>query len=51
MKDRLHLTFPRERIASAIMCEIAREFAIEYSIRRANVDVLVPHEARAHWPG
>ena len=38
MKDRLHLTFPRESIASPVMCEIAREFAVEYSIRRANVE-------------
>ena len=38
MKDRLHLTFPRERIASPIMCEIARGFDVEYSIRRANVE-------------
>ena len=43
MKDRLHLTFPRERVASPVMCEIARKFAIEYSIRRANVD------AHAGW--
>ena len=43
MKDRLHLTFPRERVASPVMCEIARLFAVEYSIRRANVD------AHAGW--
>jgi ABC-type methionine transport system ATPase subunit len=43
MKDRLHLTFPRERIAEPVMCEIAREFDVTYSIRRANVD------AHAGW--
>ena len=43
MKDRLHLTFPRERIAEPVMCEIARQFDVTYSIRRANVD------AHAGW--
>jgi ABC-type methionine transport system ATPase subunit len=43
MKDRLHLTFPHERIPDPIMCEIARNFDITYSIRRANVD------AHAGW--
>jgi ABC-type methionine transport system ATPase subunit len=38
MRERLHLTFPRERIAEPVMCEIARQFDVVYSIRRANVE-------------
>ena len=39
MKDRLHLTFPRETIAEPVMCSIARKFDITFSIRRANVEM------------
>ena len=38
MKDRFHLTFPRERIPEPVMCEVAKKFDVVYSIRRANVD-------------
>jgi ABC-type methionine transport system ATPase subunit len=38
MKDRLHLTFPREAIPEPIMCEVAKKFDVVYSIRRANVE-------------
>lgn len=38
MKIRLHLTFPRERIAEPVMCEVAKKFDVVYSIRRANVE-------------
>lgn len=38
MRERLHLTFPRERIAEPVMCETARRFDVVYSIRRANVE-------------
>ncbi len=41
MKERLHLTFPRERIPDPVMCEVAKTFDVCFSIRRANVD----HEA------
>ena len=37
MKDRLHLTFPRELIAEPVMCEVAKQFDVVFSIRRANV--------------
>ena len=38
MRERLHLTFPRERIPEPIMCEVAKKFDVIYSIRRANVE-------------
>jgi ABC-type methionine transport system ATPase subunit len=38
MKDRLHLTFPREAITEPVMCNVARQFEVVYSIRRANVE-------------
>lgn len=43
MRDRIHLTFPRERIAEPVMCQVAKKFDVVYSIRRANV------EAGAGW--
>ena len=43
MKDRLHLTFPRESIAEPVMCQVAKKFEVTFSIRRANV------EAEAGW--
>lgn len=39
MKQRFRLTFPHERITEPVMCEIARQFDVMYSIRRANVDL------------
>ncbi len=39
MKDRYHLTFPRERVAEPVMCEVAKQFDVVFSIRRASVDV------------
>ncbi|MBV9864656.1 MAG: NIL domain-containing protein [Abitibacteriaceae bacterium] len=41
MQDRLHLTFPHERIPDPIICEVAKKFDVIFSIRRANVS----HEA------
>ncbi len=38
MKDRLHLTFPRETIPLPVMCSVAKQFEVIYSIRRANVE-------------
>lgn len=38
MRDRLHLTFPRERIPEPVVCEVAKQFDIVFSIRRANVE-------------
>ena len=43
MRDRIHLTFPKERIAEPVMCNVAKNFDVVYSIRRANV------EAGAGW--
>jgi ABC-type methionine transport system ATPase subunit len=37
MKDRLHLTFPHDEIASPVMCQVAKQFDVIFSIRRANV--------------
>lgn len=41
MKDRLHLTFPHDQVASPVMCQVAKQFDVTFSIRRANVT----HEA------
>ena len=38
MNDRLHLTFPRERIPEPVVCDVAKKFDLVFSIRRANVD-------------
>jgi len=43
MKDRLRLTFPKERIAEPLVCEVAKRFDITFSIRRADVS------AQAGW--
>jgi len=43
MKDRFHLTFPREQIAAPVMCNVAKKFDVIFSIRRASVD------AQAGW--
>jgi len=38
MRDRLHLTFPKECIAEPVVCEVAKKFDVIFSIRRANVE-------------
>ena len=38
MKDRLHLTFPRERVTDSVICDVAKRFDVTFSIRRANVE-------------
>jgi ABC-type methionine transport system ATPase subunit len=38
MRERLHLTFPHDRIPDPVMCEVAKKFDVVYSIRRANVE-------------
>lgn len=38
MKDRIHLTFPRERIAEPVVCTVAKRYDVIFSIRRANVE-------------
>lgn len=43
MKDRFHLTFPHERITEPVVCEVAKQFDVTFSIRRANVS------AEAGW--
>ncbi len=39
MTDRLHLTFPLERVAEPVVCNVAKRFNVVYSIRRAHVTV------------
>ena len=39
MRDRLHLTFPREVVAEPVVCDVAKKFESSFSIRRANVEV------------
>ncbi len=39
MRDRLHLTFPRDVIAEPVVCTLAKKFEISFSIRRANVEI------------
>ncbi len=39
MKDRFHLTFPREQISEPVMSNVAKQFDVSFSIRRASVDV------------
>jgi ABC-type methionine transport system ATPase subunit len=43
MKDRFHLTFPRDLIPEPVVCEVAKKFDVMFSIRRASVD------AEAGW--
>jgi len=43
MRDRIHLTFPKERVAEPVLCNVAKKFDVIFSIRRANV------EAGAGW--
>jgi len=38
MKDRFRLTFPRDRITDPVVCEVAKNFEVTFSIRRANVE-------------
>jgi ABC-type methionine transport system ATPase subunit len=38
MKDRFHLTFPRERVESPVMSDVAKKFEVSFSIRRASVE-------------
>lgn len=37
MRERLHLTFPHERVVSPVVCEVAKKFDVTFSIRRADV--------------
>ena len=39
MKDRFHLTFPRERVLEPVVSNVAKKFDVQFSIRRASVDV------------
>ena len=38
MQDRLRLTFEPDKVASPIVCEVAKKFDVTFSIRRANVE-------------
>jgi len=37
MRDRIHLTFPKERVAEPVLCNVAKKFDVIFSIRRADV--------------
>jgi ABC-type methionine transport system ATPase subunit len=37
MRDRIHLTFPKERVAEPVICNVAKKFDVTFSIRRADV--------------
>lgn len=39
MQDRFHLTFPHESIAEPTLCNVARQFDVTFSIRRADVSL------------
>jgi ABC-type methionine transport system ATPase subunit len=43
MRDRLRLTFEKDKIAEPAVCQMAKQFDVIFSIRRANV------EADAGW--
>jgi len=43
MRDRLRLTFEKDKIAEPAVCQMAKRFDVIFSIRRANV------EADAGW--
>jgi ABC-type methionine transport system ATPase subunit len=43
MRDRIHLTFPKERVAEPVLCNVAKKFDVTFSIRRADV------QADAGW--
>ena len=38
MKDRFHLTFPREQVLEPVMSHVAKKFEVHFSIRRASVE-------------
>lgn len=39
MTDRLHLTFEPEKVAAPVVCQMAKQFDIVFSIRRANIEL------------
>jgi ABC-type methionine transport system ATPase subunit len=38
MKDRLRLTFEKDKVADPVVCQMAKRFDLVFSIRRANVE-------------
>ncbi|MBW3636735.1 MAG: NIL domain-containing protein [Armatimonadetes bacterium] len=38
MKDRLRLTFEKDKVADPVVCQMAKQFDVTFSIRRANVE-------------
>ncbi len=38
MNDRLRLTFSPSEMTKPVVCHMAREFEVEFSIRRANIE-------------
>ncbi|HEX8464132.1 MAG TPA: NIL domain-containing protein [Abditibacterium sp.] len=39
MKDRLRLTFEKDKIAEPAVCQMAKQFDVVFSIRRANIEI------------
>ena len=38
MRDRLRLTFEKDKVAEPVVCQMAKRFDVTFSIRRANVE-------------
>jgi ABC-type methionine transport system ATPase subunit len=38
MKDRLRLTFEKDQVAEPAVCQMAKQFDVIFSIRRANIE-------------
>ena len=38
MRDRLRLTFEKDKVAEPVVCLMAKRFEVTFSIRRANVE-------------
>jgi ABC-type methionine transport system ATPase subunit len=38
MRDRLRLTFEKDKVAEPVVCLMAKQFEVTFSIRRANVE-------------
>lgn len=38
MRDRLRLTFEKDKVAEPAVCQMAKQFDIVFSIRRANIE-------------
>lgn len=39
MRDRLRLTFEKDKVTAPVVCQMAKQFDVVFSIRRANVEL------------